>query len=166
MDSMLRHLNKVMRSTTGLRGDLFCPLHSADALHFFLGSRLTGAPFHLHADAMNILVQGGKTWYISPPQHALYSREPVDQWLREQWPGFRAVDPDRILVCDQAPGDMIYIPFDWSHATVNHPYPVSPMSATEDTNPAEDVTFGYALELFNRRELFVGRDKKDRTCPK
>eukprot|EP00168_Porphyra_purpurea_P010368 TRINITY_DN2553_c0_g1_i1.p1 TRINITY_DN2553_c0_g1~~TRINITY_DN2553_c0_g1_i1.p1 ORF type:complete len:178 (+),score=64.24 TRINITY_DN2553_c0_g1_i1:282-815(+) len=39
-----------------------------DSVHFFLGRAGSGAPAHIHADAVNAVLAGAKRWYISPPR--------------------------------------------------------------------------------------------------
>ncbi len=68
-----------------------------------------------------------------PPIQALYSRKHIYEWLQEDYPLLK----DKPLECDQGPGDVVYVPFDWSHAVLN----------------SGKHTFGFALELLNRREV-------------
>lgn len=105
--------------------------------HFFLGNKRSGAPFHLHADAVNVAVSGRKQWYIYTPKLSLYSRTPISQWVDT---ALSALDEkDRPLQCTQYPGDVVYVPLDWGHAVEN----------------LSDETFGFALELLNRRDTLM-----------
>ncbi len=111
--------------------------------HFFLGRARSGAPFHLHADAVNGAVYGRKHWYIYTPARSLYSRASVADWVRDSLPELD--ESSRPLECVQHPGDVIYVPLDWGHAVLN-----------------KDDVFGLALELLNRRATLLdvaGRGK-------
>ena len=52
---------------------------------FYLGAIGTGAPLHSHVHAYNILVHGRKQWYVAPPRHGLYSREPIRNWVSSSY---------------------------------------------------------------------------------
>ncbi|XXQ35713.1 JmjC domain-containing protein [Plasmodiophora brassicae] len=102
----------------------------SDAVHFYLGNKGSGAPFHLHSDAVNLLAHGSKTWFVTPPPQSVYSRTPIGEFAANGTSGIES------LRCEQNPGDAIYIPFDWGHAVLNN----------------EDSTFGFAVELLNKRD--------------
>ena len=84
---------------------------------FYLGGPRTGAPFHFHYDAVNVLAFGEKRWFLQPPAHAEYSIEPPLDWLQ------RRVHPlereGELLECVQRDGDVIFVPASWGHATLN-----------------------------------------------
>lgn len=88
----------------------------------FLGPAGTGAPFHFHHDAVNVLVHGERRWFLQPPLDANYSIEPPAAWLLAQ---AHHRDPPSgggrpfPLECTQMSGDMIFVPADWGHATMN-----------------------------------------------
>lgn len=128
---------------------VICPLAhrntGKDSIHFFLGSANSGAPFHIHADAINVITKGRKKWFIAPPIQALYSRKHIAQWLKEDYEAI--AKEKRPLECVQEEGDIVYIPFDWGHATINL-----------------ELTFGFALELLNRRELFMTLPSQYESC--
>lgn len=107
-----------------------------EGIHFFFGGKGTGAPFHIHADAVNAAVHGLKRWFVFTPAKTIYSRKTIKEWAEEDYPGLG--DGERPLECLQQAGDVVYVPLDWGHAVLN----------------VEDNTFGYALELLNRRDTF------------
>ncbi|KAL7747316.1 hypothetical protein RI367_007370 [Sorochytrium milnesiophthora] len=126
-----------------------------ESIHYFLGTSNSGAPFHIHSDAINLSVRGAKRWFILPPLQALYSRKHIRRWVDEDLPllekqsasqptvqqpaGPFSLDQNVApLQCTQLPGDIVYIPFDWSHAVLN-----------------DGLTLGVALEVLNRRDTFV-----------
>jgi len=109
----------------------------AASVHFFLGRAGSGAPAHIHADAVNAVVAGAKRWYVSPPAATVYSRTPVAPWAA-------ALDAAPVtdatpLRCTQRPGDVVYVPGEWGHAVVNQ----------------DEDTFGWAMELLNRRDTYA-----------
>lgn len=53
---------------------------------FYLGPPGSGAPMHLHKDAVNALAHGRKRWWLLPPGKALYSSVPISHWLTESFP--------------------------------------------------------------------------------
>jgi hypothetical protein len=111
-----------------------------DGIHFFLGRENSGAPHH-HADALNVVVSGSKRWFIYTPSRTLYSRKHIKRWLDEDYEGL--AEAEKPLECIQRPGDVIYVPLDWGHAVIN----------------LEENTFGYALELLNKRDTFAEFDR-------
>jgi hypothetical protein len=130
----------------------------APSPQFFLGGPGTGAPSHLHKDAVNSLVYGRKKWFLTPPSRALYSTVPAAEWVanlarvdeaaralggddvrrggrRAPRAGARAGTAgegggalpareeadlyQRLKVCTQEAGDVIYVPHGWGHAVLN-----------------------------------------------
>jgi ribosomal protein L16 Arg81 hydroxylase len=71
----------------------------------------------------------------------LYSRKHIKRWLDEDYEGL--AEAEKPLECIQRPGDVIYVPLDWGHAVIN----------------LEENTFGYALELLNKRDTFAEFDR-------
>ena len=95
---------------------------------FYLGGPGTGAPFHYHHDAINVLAWGRKRWYMRPPQEAEYSTVPAADLVRHVLPALnataaggaaarRAAAPP--LQCTQRGGDVLYVPSGWGHAVLN-----------------------------------------------
>lgn len=111
-----------------------------DGIHYFFGRKGSGAPFHVHADAVNAAIHGDKHWFILTPGRSVYSRKPVRDWMENDLPRLMETDPDNVpLQCVQRAGDVIYIPLDWAHAVHN----------------LHENTFGVALELLNRRDTLA-----------
>ena len=81
-----------------------------------------------------------------PPNQALYSRKHISRWLQEDYVHMRL--EERPLECIQEAGDIVYVPFDWGHAVLN----------------IADQTFGYALEVLNRREVFASLPSLYQSC--
>jgi len=87
-------------------------------LQFFLGPPESGAPLHLHQSALNVLAYGRKRWFLYPPAEARTSTMPAAEWVQSgrgvERPGERPP-----LECVQHAGDVLFVPEDWSHATIN-----------------------------------------------
>lgn len=108
-----------------------------EAIHFYLGRPGSGAPFHIHSDAVNAVVAGSKRWFVYTPKRTLYSRTPIQEWIDGDYT--RLSEGEKPLECIQEAGDVVYVPLDWGHAVVN----------------LEENTFGYALELLNKRDTLA-----------
>eukprot|EP00752_Nemacystus_decipiens_P013460 g11922.t1 len=121
---------------------IVCPppsgLRGLESVHYYLGGRLSGAPFHIHSDALNLAVSGKKKWWVVTPRSAVWSRRHIREYA-DEGKGGPAGGEDRPMECVQRGGDLVYVPGDWGHAAMN----------------LEDGTFGYTLELVNRRDTLA-----------
>ncbi len=108
-----------------------------DGIHFFLGRQGSGAPFHIHADAINVAVSGVKQWYVYTPRRTLYSRTPIKKWVDEEL--HKLQEADKPLQCTQRAGDVVYVPLDWGHGVLN----------------MNENTYGFALEVLNTRDTLM-----------
>lgn len=102
-----------------LRDD--CPLppfvpvaDASDEIQFYLGSAGSGAPMHFHGHAVNTLAFGEKRWFIYPPGDAFYSTQPALDFVQTSSPAVSAA-----WQCTQHSGDIMFVPTQWSHATLN-----------------------------------------------
>jgi hypothetical protein len=87
---------------------------SAPVPQFYIGGPGTGAPFHYHFDAFNVLVWGEKRWFFkSPNDGAEYSTVPVVDYVRY------VLHKEQPLECTQRAGDVIFIPSGWGHSVIN-----------------------------------------------
>lgn len=84
---------------------------------FYVGPPLSGAPFHFHRNAWNVLIYGLKRWFLMPPPHAHYSRQHVWDWWKTSH--MNAASLDHVLECVQHPGDMMFVPDMWGHSVIN-----------------------------------------------
>ncbi|CAM9337178.1 unnamed protein product [Choristocarpus tenellus] len=120
---------------------LVCPPPSGqrglDSVHYYIGGENSGAPFHIHSDAINLLLSGTKRWWMVTPRQASFSRQHISAWVDGEYPGLS--EEERPMECVQGPGDIMYVPSDWGHAAMN----------------LEDGVFGYTLELLNRRDTLA-----------
>jgi ribosomal protein L16 Arg81 hydroxylase len=82
----------------------------------FLGPAGSGAPFHFHKDALNLLLVGRKAWFLTPPSSASYSTIPIAEWVAG---GLERPGEGDLLLCEQEEGDALYVPAGWGHAVLN-----------------------------------------------
>lgn len=83
---------------------------------FYIGAELSGAYFHHHGAAANVLFKGKKKWYLLPPK-VYYGPTSMNlvSWMTNIKP-FLKYQPLEVL---QEEGDMVFVPTAWSHATMN-----------------------------------------------
>ena len=121
-----------LNSTPEMRRDFTVPahfqsLHSASSgsdPYLFLGGTGSGLGFHAHGHAWNAVVFGSKRWLLYPPGHRMAYTEGKEEatdgvaWLRDVYPAV-AGTPLAPWECVSYPGDVVYVPADWLHATIN-----------------------------------------------
>jgi len=103
-------------------------------VQFALGPSGSGAPQHYHTHSYNSLFTGRKYWWFFPPPRSALSRKHALRFAQEEAAARRALRPPPLsllaagtalqmdpshLTCVQAPGDVIYVPTDWGHLTLN-----------------------------------------------
>ena len=101
-------------------GDQTFLVYQASLTEFYLGAPGSGAPFHTHAAAWNYLAHGRKLWALTPPAEALVSVQPAHRLFFEELdslPKALGVQPPRM--CVQRAGDLLVLPWQWGHATLN-----------------------------------------------
>lgn len=81
----------------------------AEDVMLFMGPEGSGASAHVHAGAINAVMFGRKRWFVAPPLRSVYSSVPTRDFEFD----------DDTLVCDQSDGDVVIVPYDWGHATLN-----------------------------------------------
>eukprot|EP00746_Dinoflagellata_sp_MGD_P054358 gnl/MRDRNA2_/MRDRNA2_238259_c0_seq1.p1 gnl/MRDRNA2_/MRDRNA2_238259_c0~~gnl/MRDRNA2_/MRDRNA2_238259_c0_seq1.p1 ORF type:complete len:140 (-),score=14.02 gnl/MRDRNA2_/MRDRNA2_238259_c0_seq1:208-591(-) len=86
-----------------------------------------GLTFHRHGEAWSVIVWGRKRWFLFPPSdiqddppvhrhdhmHSVEQKSSIE-WMEKEYP---TCSP-RPLECVQSAGDLLFIPFDYSHAVV------------------------------------------------
>ncbi len=96
-------------------------------LDFFVGPEGSGIPMHHHSAVWNLLHHGKKLWAVRPPSESAFApaqEHPLDSsWLREYRRREAGDGPaeagERSWFCVQQPGDAIFLPAHWAHATLN-----------------------------------------------
>lgn len=106
------------------------------ALSFGVAGRHSGVPFHTHGPVFADLMHGRKRWFLYPPSAA--TRFDPDrsqwQWLHEEYPSLE--EGEAPLECTAGPGETLYIPAMWWHATLNlSPHTVFVSTFTEEPDP-------------------------------
>lgn len=87
---------------------------TAPVPQFYIGGPGSGAPFHYHFDAFNVLVWGEKRWFFkSPNDGAEYSTVPVVDYIRF------VLHKEQPIKCTQRAGDVMFVPSDWAHSVIN-----------------------------------------------
>lgn len=93
----------------------------SDIRFLSLGPTKAGLPFHNHHASIFWLVHGWKRWYILPP--VLSSKVRAATLMRTTW-DWLATNPDLAALpdlyqCTQKPGEVLFVPEQWSHATLS-----------------------------------------------
>jgi len=93
------------------------PFADADkvALSFGIGTRFSGVPFHIHGRVFAETIFGRKRWLLLPPHRRpdFDGEQATIAWLE------RTTDIPDLLDCTVHAGEVLYIPSDWWHATIN-----------------------------------------------
>lgn len=86
-----------------------------------IGGSGSGVGFHRHAAAFQAIFHGWKRWLFYGPDQSppggIHGGWPIFDWLREVYPSLKGESMPR--ECIQKPGDLMYIPEAWYHATIN-----------------------------------------------
>jgi len=88
---------------------------------FGLAGSGTGVPFHTHGPVFADVQWGMKRWFLKAPSREGPPSDPdasMLTWLREVYPTLD-LEREGIVECVCHPGDTIYIPPLWHHATLN-----------------------------------------------
>ncbi|KAL7581201.1 hypothetical protein ACA910_005986 [Epithemia clementina (nom. ined.)] len=95
------------------------------ALSFGIGNRGSGVQWHVHGPGFSEALHGRKHWLLYPPEQKpekFHKDQSSRQWMEFVYP---QVDP-KPFECTLNPGDLIYFPDEWWHATINlDPYTAS-----------------------------------------
>jgi hypothetical protein len=83
----------------------------------FVGAEGSSTAFHHHSAAFNALVFGRKRWFLLPPA-ALSGDARSGDWALDPVAAFADL-PVRPLECEQAAGEIVFVPESWQHAVVN-----------------------------------------------
>jgi hypothetical protein len=100
----------------------------------FFGGDGSGATYHWHEAAFNILYVGTKEWKIAPPMYRGTTGMTAQQ--------VSAMLDDKIsLTCLQQAGDLFYIPNYWGHSTINHGFTIGAAGIVMDYYQNGGATF-------------------------
>uniref|UniRef100_A0A0K0EFX4 JmjC domain-containing protein n=1 Tax=Strongyloides stercoralis TaxID=6248 RepID=A0A0K0EFX4_STRER len=89
------------------------------ALSFGIAGVGTGVPFHFHGPGFAEVVHGTKRWFLQPfeKRPTFNPDQSTLQWYYTIYPILK--DEDKPLECLMKPGEIIYFPDKWWHATLN-----------------------------------------------
>jgi hypothetical protein len=90
-------------------------------MYLALGGSTTGTQFHKHVDGWYVQVHGKKRWMLYPPNHMPPKHYPVNGLSVSKWIQsiYTEIDTKRKPhECVLGPGDLIYAPESWYHATL------------------------------------------------
>ena len=97
---------------------------------------ISGAPFHFHGNAINVLLAGEKEWLFVPPSKSTYSRVHPRLWKSTMEELRQKTDRHgnkKFYMCKQPANSLMYVPKMWSHSVLN----------TDEKEP----TVGVAIEF-------------------
>ena len=109
---------------------IVCPppsgLLGMQKVQYYQGEAWSGAPFHMHSDALNMVVAGKKRWLWVAPRDAVWTRRHIQEYTGEEegrpWKDFASLTADEgghLMGCAQHGGDVMYIAQGWGHASLN-----------------------------------------------
>ncbi|CAI5445384.1 unnamed protein product [Caenorhabditis angaria] len=89
------------------------------ALSFGIAGAGTGVPFHFHGPGFAEVVHGSKRWFLYPyEQRPKWNPDETTlEWYLNDYPNLAREDLP--LECEMKPGELIYFPDKWWHATLN-----------------------------------------------
>jgi len=89
----------------------------------YMGPIFSGAPFHSHGPALNLLIFGSKKWGLLPPANGIFSSIPPLEVLKIEHKGGVADVEDKVSagICyvNQYAGEMLFVPRHFSHQVIN-----------------------------------------------
>ncbi|CAB3403603.1 unnamed protein product [Caenorhabditis bovis] len=94
------------------------PGHSP-ALSFGIAGAGTGIPFHFHGPGFAEVVHGSKRWFLYAPEDRpdWNPDKTTLEWYLNDYPN---LPTEKLpLECEMKPGELIYFPDKWWHATLN-----------------------------------------------
>jgi hypothetical protein len=97
-------------------------LDGALTLYLALGGSGSGVQFHKHSDGWNIQIWGKKRWLLYPPNKMPPHTYPVNAVSIGSWIKTTMQDAEQNqqpMSCVVQPGELIYVPENWYHATLN-----------------------------------------------
>ncbi|XP_066417110.1 jmjC domain-containing protein 8 isoform X3 [Molothrus aeneus] len=79
----------------------------------------SGVPFHWHGPGFSEVIFGRKRWFLYPPNQTphFHPNETTLAWLQHTYPTLPPAQ--RPLECTLRPGEVLYFPDRWWHATLN-----------------------------------------------
>lgn len=89
-------------------------------LSFGVGADRSGVPFHFHGPGFSEVFHGHKHWLLYPNDGRMPEFDSglsAIQWMTQVYPSLR--EEEKPLECTIGPGEVLYFPNGWYHATLN-----------------------------------------------
>mmetsp|Transcript_57521 Transcript_57521/g.120280 ORF Transcript_57521/g.120280 Transcript_57521/m.120280 type:complete len:287 (-) Transcript_57521:132-992(-) len=88
-------------------------------LSFGIGASGSGVPFHLHGGGFSEVLWGMKRWFLMPAGRTpgFHPNQTALTWFRDGYPAFSRLSGAQ--ECVIAPGEALFFPANWYHATLN-----------------------------------------------
>uniref|UniRef100_A0A8C5QZH0 Jumonji domain containing 8 n=1 Tax=Leptobrachium leishanense TaxID=445787 RepID=A0A8C5QZH0_9ANUR len=92
---------------------------TSGAYSFGIAGSGTGVPFHWHGPGFSEVIYGRKRWFLYPPEQTpkFNPNGTTLSWLLETYPYLP--EAARPVECTIRPGEVLYFPDRWWHATLN-----------------------------------------------
>ncbi|KAM6407490.1 jmjC domain-containing protein 8 [Rhynochetos jubatus] len=92
---------------------------TSPAYSFGVAGSGSGVPFHWHGPGYSEVIFGRKRWFLYPPDKTphFHPNETTLAWLHRTYPTLPPAE--RPLECTIRPGEVLYFPDRWWHATLN-----------------------------------------------
>uniref|UniRef100_A0A8C5UA66 JmjC domain-containing protein n=1 Tax=Malurus cyaneus samueli TaxID=2593467 RepID=A0A8C5UA66_9PASS len=92
---------------------------TSPAYSFGIAGSGSGVPFHWHGPGFSEVIFGRKRWFLYPPDKIphFHPNETTLAWLQHTYPTLPPAQ--RPLECTLRPGEVLYFPDRWWHATLN-----------------------------------------------
>ncbi|XP_032929898.1 jmjC domain-containing protein 8 isoform X1 [Catharus ustulatus] len=92
---------------------------TSPAYSFGIAGSGSGVPFHWHGPGFSEVIFGRKRWFLYPPDKTphFHPNETTLAWLQHTYPTLPPAQ--RPLECTLHPGEVLYFPDRWWHATLN-----------------------------------------------
>ncbi|XP_068193699.1 jmjC domain-containing protein 8 [Antennarius striatus] len=92
---------------------------TSEAYSFGIAGPGTGVPFHWHGPGYSEVIYGRKRWLLYPPDQKpdFHPNRTTLSWVAETYP--HLPEDKTPLECTIRPGEVLYFPDGWWHATLN-----------------------------------------------
>ncbi|KAM8961621.1 jmjC domain-containing protein 8 [Pelodytes ibericus] len=92
---------------------------TSGAYSFGIAGSGTGVPFHWHGPGYSEVIYGRKRWFLYPPETKpeFNPNRTTLSWVMETYPYLG--EHERPIECTIRPGEVLYFPDRWWHATLN-----------------------------------------------
>ncbi|XP_034395553.1 jmjC domain-containing protein 8 isoform X2 [Cyclopterus lumpus] len=92
---------------------------TSGALSFGIAGPGSGVPFHWHGPGFSEVIYGRKRWFLYPPDQEphFHPNRTTLSWVTETYPQLPEAEAPQ--ECTISPGEVLYFPDRWWHATLN-----------------------------------------------